>query len=98
MSALVVASFVVAAGNVASMVLVGPMAVMAMRHLGWERRRMLTVSLVGWAALWAAQLVMVFYFGYQAGYPGFKYLQPLALPISFGNLCASLLMTRPARR
>lgn len=93
-------SYVVAAGNVASMVLVGPMAVIIMRRIGWPRRRMLMVSLVGWFVLWSAQVLMWVYFGFVAGFPGFRYLQPLALPISCGNLAASLWLTRPepARR
>jgi hypothetical protein len=90
-------SWVAATGNVGSMLLVGPMLVVLMRHLGWGSLRMLLVGLIGWCALFVAQMVMWRVFGYQAGYPGFKYLQPAALPISFGNFLASLWLTRQSK-
>jgi hypothetical protein len=89
-------SYVIATGNVTSMILVGPMVVLLMAHLRWPRRRMLVVSMTGWAILWAAQLLMWRVFGHAAGYPGFEYVQPLAFPVSCGNLCASLWLSRPA--
>lgn len=87
-------SFVAASGNVVSMLLVGPMLVLVMRRLGWPHRRMLVVGLIGWTALFTAQMVMWREFGYAAGYPGFKYVQPAALPISFGNFLASMWLSK----
>ena len=90
-------SWVAATGNVGSMLLVGPMLVVLMRRLGWSRLRMLLVGLSGWGALFVAQMVMWQVFGFQAGYPGFKYLQWMALPISGGNLVASLYLARQSK-
>lgn len=90
-------SWIAATGNVSSMLLVGPMLVLLMRRLHWPYRRMLVVGLLGWAALFTAQIVMWQVFGFQAGYPGFKYLQWLALPISFGNFIAAMWLARQSR-
>lgn len=90
-------SWVVATGNVGSMLLVGPMLVVWMRRHGWTPRRMLVVAVAGWCALFVAQVVLVSAFGFQAGFPGFMYLQWMALPISFGNFLASLYLTRQSR-
>jgi hypothetical protein len=87
-------SWVAAPGNVGSMLLTGPMLVLIMRWAGWGPLRMLLVGLVGWCVLFVAQMVMWRVFGYQAGYPGFKYLQPFALPVSFGNFVASLWLAK----
>jgi hypothetical protein len=92
-------SWVAATGNISSMFLVGPMlVVLNLRYLGWSRVRLLVVALAGWCALFVAQMVMWQVFGFQAGYPGFKYLQWLALPISFGNFLASFWLTKQSRR
>lgn len=90
-------SWLAATGNVGSMLLVGPMLTVLMRRLDWSRLRMLVIGLIGWCLLFAAQLIMWRVFGYQAGYPGFEYLQPMALPISLGNFLASLYLTRQQR-
>jgi hypothetical protein len=87
-------SFVAASGNVMSMLLVGPMLVLLMRRLKWSNKQILAIGLIGWTALFIAQVVMWRVFGYAAGYPGFKYIQPLALPISFGNFLASMWLTK----
>lgn len=91
-------SIVAAIGNVTSMALVGPMAVLAMRRLGWTNRRMLVTALLGWTALFVAQIVMAGVFGYAAGFPGFKFIQPLTLPLSFGNFLASMWLTKQSKQ
>jgi ABC-type Co2+ transport system permease subunit len=96
-STLDTASYVVAVGNVSSMILVGPLVMLWMRRMGCGYGRILAVSLLGWAALFTAQIVMWRIFGYQAGYPGFRDIQWLALPVSAANLTASLWMARQAK-
>jgi hypothetical protein len=85
-------SFVAASGNVISMALVGPAMALVGRRLGWSYRRTLTVQLIGWSALLVAQFVMIVWFGFVAGHPGFKYVQLLTLPIATVNFTASVWM------
>lgn len=87
-------SYVAAVGNIGSMLMVGPMLLLLMRWLGVSRQVQLIVAMTGWAFLFTAQIVMWQAFGFHAGYPGFRDIQWLALPISAGNLVASLALTR----
>jgi hypothetical protein len=91
-------SYVAAVGNVGSMLMVGPMLLLVMRWLGAPRRVQLAVAVVGWAFLFTAQIVMWQVFGFHAGYLGFRDIQWLALPISAGNLAASLMLTRQSSK
>lgn len=87
-------SWVAAAGNVGSALLVGPFLVLVMRRLGLSSRKMLVIGLIGWCALFSAQIVMWQWFGYRAGYDGFKYLQPWMLPVAGLNFAGSVILTR----
>ena len=59
---------------------------------------MLAVALTGWSALLVAQIVMVRWFGFEAGHPGFKYIQLFTLPIATVNFAASLWITRQSKQ
>jgi len=91
-------SWMVSAGNVGSAFLAGPFLLLVMRHLlHWSDRRCVAMALIGWTLLFVAQVLLWRWFGFKAGYPGFKYLQPWMLPVSAANFFASMWLTRLAK-
>lgn len=96
MSALDLLSWVIGLANPISAALVGPAfaAVLARSgRVGWIFRAQGT----GWLVLAVAQMTFLT-FGYAAGFPGFKYAQPLMIPVAGLNFAAWLLARRRAVR
>lgn len=80
--------------NPLSAVLVGPALAWVLTKLHVRPIVQRRVALVGWLVLGVAQIAFLV-FGFGGGFPGFKFAQPLMIPISLANFAASwFLMAR----
>lgn len=82
---LVILSWVIGMANPASAWLVGPFLAWLLRHRSPAARR--RVGLAGWLVLGVAQAAFLV-FGFGSGFLGFRYAQPLMIPISVLNFVA----------
>lgn len=82
---LVALSWVIGMANPASAWLVGPFLAWLMRRRTPTARRV--VTLAGWTVLGVAQTAFLM-FGFSSGFLGFRYAQPLMIPISILNFVA----------
>lgn len=96
MSALDVLSWVIGLANPVSAALVGPAFARLLSRSGGDRW-VVRAQGTGWLVLAVAQLAFLT-FGYAAGFPGFKYAQPLMIPVAGLNFVAWLLARRRAGR
>lgn len=96
MRALDVLSWVIGLANPVSAALVGPAFARVLARFG-RARWVFRAQGTGWLVLAVAQVAFLT-FGYTAGFPGFKYAQPLMIPVAGLNFVAWLLARRRAGR
>lgn len=94
--ALAVLSWVIGLANPIAAMLVGPALAGLLRRCGITRW-IFRAQGTGWLVLATAQLAFLT-FGYAAGYPGFKYAQPVMIPVAALNFLAWLHARRRSRR
>jgi len=94
--ALDVLSWVIGLANPVSAALVGPAFARLLARIG-RGRWVVRAQGTGWLVLAVAQLAFLT-FGYAAGFPGFKYAQPLMIPVAGLNFVAWLLARRRTGR
>jgi hypothetical protein len=82
---LIILSWIIGMANPASAWLVGPFLAWLLRRRSPAARR--RVSLAGWLVLGVAQVAFLA-FGFGSGFLGFRYAQPLMIPISLLNFVA----------
>lgn len=94
MSTLDLMSWIIGIANPLSALLVGTtLALLLTAH----PRLALWCSGLGWLVLLIAQVTFLA-FGFESGFPGFKYGQPAMIPIAAANFVAWILLRRRARR
>lgn len=94
MSTLDLMSWIIGIANPLSALLVGTALTLLLSN---RPRLALWCSGIGWLVLLVAQLTFLA-FGYTSGFPGFKFGQPLMIPIAAANFVAWILLRRRARR
>lgn len=94
MSVLDFMSWIIGVANPLSALLVGTTLALL---LSGRPRLALWCSGVGWLVLLVAQVTFLA-FGFKSGFPGFKFGQPMMIPIAAGNFVCWLLLRRRARR
>lgn len=92
MSTLELLSWVIGLANPLSAALVGPAFAALLTRLGVSRW-VFRAQGTGWLVLAIAQVAFLT-FGYAAGFPGFKYAQPLMIPVAGLNFLVWLLARR----
>jgi hypothetical protein len=83
-------SWIIGIGNPLSALLVGTALALP---LSGRPRLALWCSGIGWLVLLVAQLTF-WAFGYTSGFPGFKFGQPLMIPIAAANFACWILLRR----
>jgi hypothetical protein len=90
---LVLLSWVIGMANPVSAWLVGPFLGWLMRRRASAARRVATLT--GWLVLGVAQTAFLM-FGFASGFLGFRYAQPLMIPISLLNFVAVYWLSKRA--
>jgi len=83
-------SWIIGIANPLSALLVGAALALLLSH---HPRLALWATIAGWLVLLIAQLTFLA-FGYRSGFPGFKFGQPMMIPVAAANLAASVLLRR----